>query len=53
MAGEEYVEDCLHAKFRKLETIMGWGCISGNQKGPLVIGKKQEWGRTINSQNYC
>ena len=53
MAGEEYLEDCLLPKFRKLETVMVWGCISGNQKGPLVIWDKAEWGRTINSQNYC
>ena len=53
MAGEEYDEDCLLPKFRKLETIIAWGCISGNQKGPFVIWNKDEWGRTVNSHNYC
>jgi hypothetical protein len=29
---EEYVEDCLVPKFRKLQTIMVWGCIYGKQQ---------------------
>jgi len=50
---EEFAEDCLVPKFRKLQTIMVWGCITGNRKGPLVIWNKAEWGKTINSSNYC
>ncbi|KAH0610558.1 uncharacterized protein H6S33_012085 [Morchella sextelata] len=50
---EEYVEDCLVPKFRKLQTIMVWGCIYGNTKGPLVFWDKKEWGNTINGPGYC
>jgi len=50
---EEFTEDCILPKFRKLQTIMVWGCISGNQKGPLVVWNKEEWGKTINSSGYC
>jgi len=32
---------------------MVWKCITGNQKEPLVIWNKAEWGKTINSSNYC
>jgi len=53
MAEEEYAEDYLLSKFRQMDTIMAWGCISTSQKGLLVIWNKLEWGRTINSQNYC
>jgi hypothetical protein len=51
--GEEYLEDCLVPKFRKLETIIVWGCIYGNVKGPLVFWDKKEWGATINGPRYC
>ena len=51
--GEEYIEDCLLPKFRKLQTIMVWGSISGNEKGPLVVWDKDQWGKTINSRSYC
>lgn len=53
LPAEEYIEDCLVPKFRKLETIMVWGCIFGNQKGPLVIWDKSQWGATINGPSYC
>ena len=50
---EEFAEDCLVPKFRKLQTIMVWGCITGNQKGPLVIWNKAEWGKTVKGPSYC
>lgn len=53
MTAEEYAEDCLLPKFRQMDTIIAWECISGSQKGPLVIWNKLKWGRTIKSQNYC
>lgn len=53
LPGEEYLEDCLVPKFRKLETIMVWGCIYGNIKGPLVFWDKKNWGKTINGPGYC
>lgn len=53
LANEEYLEDCLLPKFRKLETIMVWGCIYNNEKGPLVIWDKQNWTPTINGPRYC
>lgn len=31
---EEYLEACLVPTFRKVETIMVWGCTYGNIKGP-------------------
>lgn len=34
---ETYIEDCLVPKFWKLETIILWGCIYSNIKGPLVF----------------
>lgn len=53
LPSEEYNEDCLVPKFRKLETIMVWGCIYGDRKGPLVIWDKQNWGATISGPTYC
>lgn len=50
---EEYLEACLVPTFRKLETIMVWGCIYGNIKGPLVFWDKVNWGTTINGPRYC
>ena len=44
MAGEEYLEDCLLPKFRKLETIMVWGCIYGDQKKVLLLFEIREIG---------
>ena len=40
LPSEEYNEDCLVPKFWKLETIMVWGCIYGDRKGPLFIWDK-------------
>lgn len=47
---EEYHEDCLQPKFRKRPTVMIWGCMIGEELGPMVIWKK-EWG-TITSKTY-
>lgn len=52
LPGEEYIEACLVPKFRKLETVMVWGCICGHIKGPLVFWNKKEWGSTINGPRY-
>jgi len=35
--GEEYLEDCLVPKFPRLTTVMVWGAIYRDLKGPLVI----------------
>lgn len=48
---EEYQEDCIVPKFHKLETIMIWGCIYGNRKGPMVIWNNEEWGKSINGMS--
>jgi len=49
--GEEYLEDCLVPKFAKQTTIMVWGSIYRNLKGPLVIWDMTTWGR-INGPTY-
>jgi hypothetical protein len=38
--GEAYVESCIEPKFQRIETVMVWGCIMGDQKGPLIIWDK-------------
>jgi len=48
---EECVEDCLVPKFAKQTTIMVWGLIYRNLKGPLVIWDMTSWGR-INGPTY-
>lgn len=53
MTGRDNIEDCLVPKFRKLETVLVWGCIYGNIKGPLVFWDKKDWGSTINGPQYC
>jgi len=49
--GEEYLEDCLVPKFKKLTTIMVWGAICGDQKSALIIWETENWGK-ITSQTY-
>jgi len=48
--GEAYNESCIEPKFQRIEIVMVWGCIMGDQKGPLIIWDKK-WG-TITAQNY-
>ena len=52
-AQEEYQEDCIVPKFYKLKTIMVWGSICGNIKGPIVIWNNEEWGKSVNGISYC
>ena len=49
--GEEYLEDCLVPKFPRLTTVMVWGAIYRDLKGPLVIWNTANWGR-INGSTY-
>jgi len=49
--GQEYLEDCLVPKFPRQTTIMIWGCIYRDLKGPLVIWDLANWG-TINRPTY-
>ena len=35
--GEQYEEDCLVPRFARQTTIMVWGAIYRNQKGPLIV----------------
>ena len=50
--GEEYAEDCLIPKFRKLSLMMVWGAISGvGGKLSLVFWDKKRWGN-INGASY-
>ncbi|PUU77795.1 hypothetical protein B9Z19DRAFT_1127829 [Tuber borchii] len=48
---EEYDEDCLVPKFKKLTTVMVWGAICGSQKSPLVVWETDNWGK-ITSETY-
>ena len=53
---EEYLEDCLVPKFKKLGSLMVWGAISAGARSPdgrkrLVIWNSAEWGR-ITSKAY-
>jgi len=50
-AGEQYEEDCLVPRFESQTTIMVWGAIYRDQKGPLVVWDSSSWGR-INSSTY-
>lgn len=50
--GEEYSEDCLIPKFKKLSLLMVWGAISGiGGRLSLVFWDKKNWGR-ITAQKY-
>ena len=50
--GEEYLQDCIVPKFRKLSLVMVWGAISGiGGKLSLVFWDKKEWGN-INGASY-
>ena len=51
-AQEEFDESCLLPKFKKLESIIVWGCFIGRCKGPLIIWDKGAWGKTINAKGY-
>lgn len=51
-AGEEDLEDCLVPKFKKLETILVWGCFKGWQKGPLIFWDKKQWGETVKATSF-
>lgn len=48
---EEYHEDCLVPRFPRLTTVMVWGAIYRDQKGPLVVWDTANWGR-INGPTY-
>ena len=52
MAQEEYQVECIVPNFHKLETIMIWGCICGNMKGPMVFWNNEEWGKSVNGMSY-
>lgn len=49
---EEFEESCLLPKFKKLESILVWGCFVGRRKGPLIVWDKSGWGKTINAKGY-
>jgi len=50
--GEEYAEDCLVPKFKKLSLLMVWGAISGiGGRLSLVFWDKKRWGR-ITAKGY-
>ena len=49
---EEFDDSCLLPKFKKLDSIIVWGCFIGRKKGPLIIWDKKEWGKTINAKGY-
>jgi len=49
--GEEYLEDCLVPRFARRTTVMIWGAIYRNYKGPLVIWNTNSWGN-INGSTY-
>lgn len=42
--GEEYLEDCLVSRFTHRTSIMVWGAIYQDQKGPLVVWDTSTWG---------
>ncbi|PWW76358.1 hypothetical protein C7212DRAFT_186130, partial [Tuber magnatum] len=37
---KEFEESCLLHKFKKLESILVWGCFVGRRKGPLLVWDK-------------
>jgi len=50
--GEEFNEDCLVPKFKKLSLLMVWGAISGaGGRLKLVFWDKKKWG-TITGKSY-
>ena len=49
--GEEFLEDCLVPKFNRLTTVMIWGAIYRDIKGPLIIWDMKSWGK-INGFTY-
>ena len=48
---EEYNQDCLVPKFKKLTTVMAWGAICGSQKSELIIWEAEDWGK-ISSETH-
>ena len=42
---EEYNEDCLVPKFKKLSGLMIWRAFIGIEKGPLVFWDSKNWGK--------
>ena len=49
--GEEYLEDCLVPRFARRTSIMVWGAIYWDQKGPLVVWDTSTWGN-ISGRTY-